>query len=365
MKKILFSFLLLCWFASTGQNFPENPDPNKCYIKVTTPDRYEYKNIEIVKEPEHKILSVVPPKYETIVKKVLVKPSYKKLVVVPEVWGTELASFVNQDMASVMRVTPPVFDTKTDTVVVSPAYSRWEVGGRKPNCFDPDPDACKFWRYKEYPAKIETHEVKYVAKESRIVTSVGNKSTTSYEKYVLLEPARVEEVVVPAEYENIEKKILVSDSYVEEKFVPAVKETITRKVLVEKGGKVSWKGVDCSLLQYQPLPIIWEYNSAELTGIAKTTIDATLMPILIYNPGVKLEIASHTDSRGNGSVNKTLSEQRAKAVAKYLVSKGIQEELLVPVGYGETRLINDCTDEVSCSEAQHEKNRRTEFRLLE
>lgn len=365
MKKLVFSLLLLCGFVSTGQNFPQNPDPNKCYIKVTSQDKYEYKNINIVKEPQHKVIKVIPAQYEVINKKVLVKPSYKKMVVVPEVWGTETASFVNQDLASQITVTPPVFEIRRDTLEISPGFSRWEVGGRKPNCFDPDPDACKFWKYKTYPAKIEEYDTKVVVQEATFNTAVGNKSTTTYDKYVLLEPARIEEVVVPAEYKDVQKNILIKDSYVVEEVIPAVKEVVQRKVLVQRGGIVSWKGVECSLLDYQPLPVNWEYNSSKLTDIAKSTIDATLMPVLIYNPGIRLEIASHTDSRGNSSVNKTLSEARAKAVADYLVSKGIQENLLVPIGYGETRLKNNCTDDVVCPEDEHEKNRRTEFRLLE
>ncbi|MDO6803265.1 OmpA family protein [Wenyingzhuangia sp. 1_MG-2023] len=365
MKKILFSFLLLCWFVSTGQNFPTNPDPTKCYIKVTSQDLYEYKNVEIVKKPEHKVLSVVPAQYETITKRVLVKPAYTKYVIVPEVWGKESFSFSDRDPASVIEVKPAIFETKTDTIETSPSFSRWEVGGRKPNCFEPDPDACKFWKYKVYPAKYEEYETTYVVQQASFNTMVGNRSNSTYERSVLLQPARVEEVTVPAEYEDVKKKILISDSYVTEEVVPAKTELITKKVLVKKGGEVSWKGVECSLLDYQPLPITWDVNSTVLTDIAKSTIDATLMPVLIYNPGIRLEIASHTDSRGNNSTNKQLSKKRAKAVADYLISKGIQENLLVPVGYGETRLKNDCTDDINCPESKHEENRRTEFRLLE
>lgn len=366
MKKIIFSFLLLCWYSSTtGQNFPTNPDPNKCYIKVTSQDVYDYKKIEVVKKPEHKVLRVVPAQYETITKTVLVRPSYKKMVVIPEVWGKETFSFASQDPASMIEVTPVKFETKTDSIELSPKYSRWEVGGRKPNCFDPDPEACKFWKYKEYPAKVEEYETMYVSEEASFTTSLGARVNQTYERMVLKEPARVEEIVVPAEYREVKKKILVSDAYVAEDIIPAEKEYYSRKVLVQKGGDVSWKGVECSLLDYQPLPINWDYNSAVLTEIAKSTIDATLMPVLIYNPGIKLEIASHTDSRGNDSANNQLSDKRAKAVADYLVSKGIQENLLVPVGYGETRLLNDCTDNVSCPDSKHEENRRTEFRLLE
>ena len=93
-------------------------------------------------------------------------------------------------------------------------------------------------------------------------------------------------------------------------------------------------------------------------------IDTRLMPVLAQNPGVKLEIASHTDSRGTSASNQDLSERRARAVVNYLESKGVNSSLLVANGYGENRLKNRCSDGVSCTEREHAVNRRTEFRLI-
>ena len=88
------------------------------------------------------------------------------------------------------------------------------------------------------------------------------------------------------------------------------------------------------------------------------------MPVLQQNPGVKVELASHTDSRGTKESNQTLSERRAQAVANYLVEKGVNRSLLVANGYGESKLKNRCSDGVSCTEREHAVNRRTEFRLI-
>ena len=94
------------------------------------------------------------------------------------------------------------------------------------------------------------------------------------------------------------------------------------------------------MVEYQALPINWNLGSASLTSEAKRIIDNRLMPILKQNPGVKLEIASHTDVRGNSSSNQDLSERRAKAVADYLITKGVNSSLLVANGYGENRVKN-------------------------
>jgi outer membrane protein OmpA-like peptidoglycan-associated protein len=105
-------------------------------------------------------------------------------------------------------------------------------------------------------------------------------------------------------------------------------------------------------------------NSYTLTQEAKNIIDTKLLPILANNPTAKLEIASHTDSRGTDESNQLLSERRAQAVVNYLQERKINSSLLVANGYGEKRLKNRCSDGVSCTEREHSVNRRTEFRLI-
>lgn len=82
------------------------------------------------------------------------------------------------------------------------------------------------------------------------------------------------------------------------------------------------------------------------------------------NPTIRIEILSHTDSRNTHAYNQTLSQNRAKAAIEYISSKGIDASRLVGTGYGETRLLNGCIDGVSCSETEHQRNRRTEMRVI-
>ena len=82
------------------------------------------------------------------------------------------------------------------------------------------------------------------------------------------------------------------------------------------------------------------------------------------NPNVKVELASHTDSRASDDYNKTLSQNRANAAVDYLVSKGITRSRLIAIGYGETRLLNKCSNDVDCSESLHQINRRTEMKVI-
>lgn len=82
------------------------------------------------------------------------------------------------------------------------------------------------------------------------------------------------------------------------------------------------------------------------------------------NPTLKIELSSHTDSRGSDAYNMALSQRRAQSAVDYLVSHGIARERMVAKGYGETRLVNHCTDGVPCSRTEHQANRRTEITVL-
>ena len=72
-----------------------------------------------------------------------------------------------------------------------------------------------------------------------------------------------------------------------------------------------------------------------------------------------VQIEGHTDSTGGAAINRTLSQQRAESVAKYLAGKGVAKKRMVAKGFGPDRPIADNNDE-----AGREQNRRVEFNIL-
>ncbi|NHN26720.1 OmpA family protein [Flavobacterium jejuense] len=78
-------------------------------------------------------------------------------------------------------------------------------------------------------------------------------------------------------------------------------------------------------------------------------------------PKMHVDIRSHTDSRQTHKYNEGLSDRRAKSTLEFMVANGIERERLTAKGFGETELINECSDGVPCSEEEHQKNRRSEF----
>lgn len=86
-----------------------------------------------------------------------------------------------------------------------------------------------------------------------------------------------------------------------------------------------------------------------------------IVAFMKQNPSVKIEIGSHTDSRQSKALNVALSEKRAEATMKYISSNGVDASRLTAKGYGESQLLNKCSDGVKCSEAKHQLNRRSTF----
>lgn len=364
MKKTLLGLALLCTALMNAQDLPSNPEPGKCYVRCTTPDVYVNETVKLTVKPAYKVLKTVPASYKEVTERVLVKQESKKFTIVPEKWGTETVTFVSKQGGNALKIVPASFSSSSETVEIKPAYAQWELGSPAPDCASGNPDDCRYWCYKGYPAEYSTVSTQLLSSDASTVASAIGPKSSSYTKRVLLEPSKVVEEVIPAEYKTITKTVLDKDAYTTEELIPAVTKTVTKEVLKEKGGLTTWKEVECSLVEYQALPINWNLASATLTSEAKRIIDTRLMPVLAQNPGVKLEIASHTDARGTGSSNQDLSDRRAKAVAEYLIAKGINSSILVANGYGEKRLKNRCADGVSCTEREHSANRRTEFRLI-
>jgi len=89
-----------------------------------------------------------------------------------------------------------------------------------------------------------------------------------------------------------------------------------------------------------------------------------LLQAMQYHPKIKVDIRSHTDSRGSAISNEKLSEKRAQSTKDWLVQKGISPDRLTAKGYGETQLVNRCADGIRCSEEEHQANRRSEFIIV-
>jgi outer membrane protein OmpA-like peptidoglycan-associated protein len=86
-----------------------------------------------------------------------------------------------------------------------------------------------------------------------------------------------------------------------------------------------------------------------------------ILDVMKQYPTMKLDIRSHTDSRGTLQYNDDLSGRRAESTTNWLMKNGVDPSRLTGKGYGETQLVNKCSDDVECTEEEHQLNRRSEF----
>ena len=107
-------------------------------------------------------------------------------------------------------------------------------------------------------------------------------------------------------------------------------------------------------------PIYFDFDKHNIRSDAEVELAKILQAMKEY-PQLRIHIESHTDSRGNDDYNVQLSERRAKSTLEWLVNKGIDRSRLSSKGYGESQLINNCSNGINCSEEEHQLNRRSMF----
>ncbi|MBO0340841.1 OmpA family protein [Flagellimonas profundi] len=107
-------------------------------------------------------------------------------------------------------------------------------------------------------------------------------------------------------------------------------------------------------------PIYFDFDKHDIRPDAEVELAKILQAMKQY-PQLNIHIASHTDSRGNDAYNMQLSEKRAKSTLEWLVNQGVDRSRLSSKGYGESQLINNCSNGVNCSEDAHQLNRRSMF----
>ncbi len=136
------------------------------------------------------------------------------------------------------------------------------------------------------------------------------------------------------------------DSLGEEKALPLGIENKVQMQKIGEGSAITLKN------------IFFDLNKAELRAASMIELE-NVLELMNANPGMTVEVSGHTDNTGNRAYNERLSTGRAKAVASYLIAKGIDSKRVTAVGYAFDKPVasND-------TEEGRQKNRRTEFKIL-
>ncbi|WGK66205.1 OmpA family protein [Croceiramulus getboli] len=154
------------------------------------------------------------------------------------------------------------------------------------------------------------------------------------------------------EYTTAEKIVLT----------PEQSATIDQPIALEKRLKTVREGDD--LGQILDLnPIYFDFDRFNIRRDAAEELEKIVAAMKEF-PNLKIDVRSHTDSRGNDSYNRSLSDKRAKATVNWMINRGIDANRLSGQGYGESQPVNNCTNGADCTEAEFQLNRRSEFIVL-
>jgi len=108
-------------------------------------------------------------------------------------------------------------------------------------------------------------------------------------------------------------------------------------------------------------PIFFDFDKHNIKSQAAFELDK-LVSLMKKYPEMVIKVEGHTDNRGSDAYNMDLSERRSQSTVQYVISKGIDKSRISGQGFGESRPAIDCG--TNCTEAQHQKNRRSEFKIV-
>ncbi|GGG38158.1 cell envelope biogenesis protein OmpA [Dokdonia pacifica] len=152
---------------------------------------------------------------------------------------------------------------------------------------------------------------------------------------------------------NLNNKLFVTSSISEETIIPLELETVDELIVEDNG-----------VLKIKVGIIFFDTNKSYIRPDAAVELNK-IVALMFQQPDLHIRIESHTDSRAKDSYNLALSQRRADSTKDYLIRQGVLSSRIVEArGYGETQLINNCENGVSCEEIEHQLNRRSEFVIV-
>ncbi|NBW02664.1 MAG: flagellar motor protein MotB [Cytophagia bacterium] len=193
--------------------------------------------------------------------------------------------------------------------------------------------------------------------------TLSNEKTNKKGFIELIDLAENDELVFKCDKEDF---ITVRSSFsMEGKTIP---ESLLKKEMTDTTFQVTITmdrpeiGKEISKL-YEINSIYYDLDKADIRTDAAEELDK-IVQFLTDNTQMNLELGAHTDARASTGYNLKLSQRRAESAVNYIIRRGIAKDRIKPKGYGESQLINECSDGVECPEEMHQQNRRTEFKII-
>ncbi|HEU4789679.1 MAG TPA: OmpA family protein [Flavobacterium sp.] len=185
--------------------------------------------------------------------------------------------------------------------------------------------------------------------QHKIISSVDSDSNGNY-LFTNLESNKTYSVRAEKEdYTTTEKTVTIAENDCKTELNLAFEKALCKVAVGDDLGK-------CFGIKW----IFFDFDKAIIRDEAALDL-AKILDVMNQYPNMKIDIRSHTDSRGSSKYNEGLSDRRAKSTKDWLIKNGVAPNRLTSKGYGENKLINNCSDGVKCTDDEHQQNRRSEF----
>jgi outer membrane protein OmpA-like peptidoglycan-associated protein len=148
-------------------------------------------------------------------------------------------------------------------------------------------------------------------------------------------------------------------SHVVDKIKESTKYTYHFKIEAEKIPPIAEKVAN----NKTKIAFYFDYNSSHLNEISKEKLNAIVQQ-LKADRTLRIDLTTHTDSRGTNAYNRAIAKRRLERVKSYLYSKNVRKFQISGKAYGETKIENRCIEDVTCSESDHKKNRRVNYNFF-
>lgn len=198
-------------------------------------------------------------------------------------------------------------------------------------------------------------DVKLVLRDSigKVLKNITSNSKGEYDFAVKMHCSEKVRIDAAKEGYSSAKKYAVTEDVNGETFVPIVLEP-NDEIIIRDNGIIK---LDLDIIYF-------DFDKDNIRPDAALELDK-IVRIMKKYPKMEINIESHTDSRAPFEYNRDLSDRRAKSTRRYILANGIEDyRIRSAKGYGESRLVNECSDGVSCTEEAHQLNRRSEFIVL-
>ncbi len=164
--------------------------------------------------------------------------------------------------------------------------------------------------------------------------------------------------------ENKFRILLEQKEYVPLENIIITKESDTKDIKMAMIPKLQPLQVGEDLSKTLGIEIIYfDLDKSNIRQDAEVEL-AKILEVMKQYPTMEIDVRSHTDSRQTANYNLVLSDKRVKSSINWLIENGIDAKRLTGRGYGESQLLNECSDEIPCTDEAHQANRRSEFIIV-